>query len=150
MEVTPLLLCDPTAIADNYIQPLGFNVIFELIFTDKVSWMVRIPIPTNCFEPEDCTLTYASTLKYLKQHSRLPVPQVFGYDLKSNPQNPANVTYIFMERLSGRQCPTFDSIELDDPPEDVAAALKIHEQMTDIILELGSLCLVKEELLACL
>ena len=32
---------------------LGFNVVYELVFSDDVVWMARIPLPYNCFQLED-------------------------------------------------------------------------------------------------
>ncbi|KAM5443291.1 hypothetical protein MferCBS31731_001612 [Microsporum ferrugineum] len=117
----------------------GFNVVYELVFSDGVVWMARIPLPYNCFQPEEVTASYAATLKYLKRHSTIPVPTVFAYSLQSNPENKVNASYILMERLPGRPLPVLESPSLDIDLDDLAMAEKIHQQLTDVILELASL-----------
>lgn len=63
--------------------------------------MARIPLPYSCYQLEEVSASYAATLKCLKKHTSIPVPEVFGYQPKSDPGNKTNVTYILMERLSG-------------------------------------------------
>lgn len=69
------------------------------------------------------------------------MPEVFGYQPKSDPGNKTNVTYILMERLSGHILPTLEQndIEEEPGPKDLVLAKKVHEQLTDIILQLTSL-----------
>lgn len=117
----------------------GFNVVYELVFSDEVVWMARIPLPYKCFQPEDVSASYAATLKYLKKHSTLPVPEVFAYCLKSNPENTVNATYILMERLPGRQLPLLERGDFEPDPKALTLAQKVHQQLTDVILQLASL-----------
>lgn len=42
-----------------------------------------------------------------------------------------------MERLSGHQLPTLEQEDFDPDPKDVATAKKVHQQLADIILQLG-------------
>lgn len=116
---------------------LGFNVVYELVFSDDVVWMARIPLPYNCFLPEEVTVSYAATLKYLKKNSSIPVPAVFAYCLQSDPENMVNASYILMEKLPGHPLPTLERLDLDIDPNHVKLAKKVHEQLTDIIFELG-------------
>lgn len=123
----------------------GFNFLQELIFSDGTIWLARISIPENGFLPDECLLSYAAVLKYIKQNSRIPVPQVYHYSLQSDPGNSTGSSYIFMERLPGRELPTLEPDEHDDGEdsweEPSAEALRItkrvHEQLTDIIIDLG-------------
>lgn len=32
---------------------IGFNVLQELVFSDGVTWLARIPLPNNCFQPDE-------------------------------------------------------------------------------------------------
>lgn len=100
--------------------------------------MARIPLPYNCFQAEDVSASYAATLKYVKRHSNIPVPMVFAYCLRSNPSNKVNATYILMEKLPGHQLPTLEQDDFDPDPKDLAIAQKVHQQLTDVILELGT------------
>jgi hypothetical protein len=96
-------------------------------------------IPT-LFQPEDVSASYAATLKYLKKHSTLPAPEVFACASKSNPGNKVNATYVPMERVSGNQLTT--SVEAGTFWKDrknLVLAKKVHQQLADVILQLGVL-----------
>ncbi|KAI9674496.1 MAG: hypothetical protein M1817_001834 [Caeruleum heppii] len=120
----------------------GFNIIIELVFADGVVWLARVPRPEACFQGEECTASYAATLRYLKKHSRIPVPEVYSYGLESDEQNAVGASFLLMQRLPGHPLP---SEEHDDDPmwdpytnEEEAKAEKVHQQLADIILELAS------------
>ena len=123
----------------------GFNLVQELIFSDGTTWLARIPIPDNAFLPDECLLSYVAVLKYVKQNSRIPVPQIYHHALQSDLGNPTGSSYIFMERLPGHELPTLEPDEHDDGDgsweEPSAEALRItrrvHEQLTDIFIDLG-------------
>ncbi|WEW61271.1 hypothetical protein PRK78_006761 [Emydomyces testavorans] len=117
----------------------GFNVVYELIFSDEIVWMARIPLPYNCFQPEEVSASYAATLRYLKKFSTIPVPEVFAYNAQSNPENLVNATYILMERLPGHQLPVLERKSFEPDLKDVALAEKVHRQLTSVILQLASL-----------
>lgn len=116
---------------------LGFNVVYELVFLDNVVWMARIPLPYNCFQAEDVSASYAATLKYLKSHSTIPIPTVFAYCLHSSLENKVNATYILMKQLPGHQLPLLERKDFHPDPEDLAFARKVHQQLTDVVLQLG-------------
>lgn len=115
----------------------------ELVFSDGVTWLARIPLPTNCFQPDECTLSYVAVLKYIKKQSRIPVPEVYHYALESDPENPTGTTYLLMERLPGHELPTLEPGSDDDDGGGgwslghLLCAKKVHEQLTDVIVELG-------------
>ncbi|RMZ84286.1 hypothetical protein DV738_g731, partial [Chaetothyriales sp. CBS 135597] len=122
----------------------GFNVLQELIFSDGITWLARVPLPTNCVEPDKCTLSYVAVLKYIKRRSRFLVPEVYHYALESDPENLTGTTYVLMERLPGHELPNLepgsDDIDDDDSgwsPGHLLCAKKVHEQLTDLIVELG-------------
>jgi hypothetical protein len=118
----------------------------ELVFSDGVTWLARIPLPTNCFQPDECTLSYVAVLKYIKKHSKIPVSEVYHYALESDPENPTRTTYLLMERLPGHELPTLEPGSDDDDEDDDdgsgwspghLCAKKVHEQLTDLMVELG-------------
>ncbi|KAI9824658.1 MAG: hypothetical protein M1826_007297 [Phylliscum demangeonii] len=124
--------------AEHFI-PDGFNLVFEIIFEDQVRWLARTPLLENCHQPEEITLSYAATLKYLKIHTTIPVPRVYGYAVKSEPRNVTGVSYILMEYLPGCPLPEI-KLTLEPPSEnDRAIARKVHQQLTDLMLELATL-----------
>ena len=118
----------------------GENAIFELIFSDDVTWMARIPFSYSCFQPEELTGSYAATLKFLKRHSSIPVPEVYGYQFQSDPSNKVNASYLLIDRLPGHPLPVLEqeSLTAEPDPKELALANKVHEQLTDIILQLAS------------
>ena len=119
----------------------GFNVLQELVFSDGVTWLARIPLPNRCFQPDECTLSYVAVLRYIKKHSKIPVPEVYYHALKSDPKNTTGTAYLLMERLPGHELPTLEP-DNDDGldswnPDHLLSAKKVHEQLTDLIVELG-------------
>src|SRR3569833_2261556 len=117
----------------------GFNIIQELVFEDGTTWLARIPRPDTCFQPEEATLSYASVLRYLKKHSNIPVPTVFHYAASSDGSNKLGISYLLMNKLPGHALPTLDYGEVyrEPWPSELRKAKKVHEQLTDIIIELG-------------
>lgn len=93
-------------------------MVYELIFSDQVTWMARIPLPYTCFQPEEISASYAATLKYLKKNSSIPVPNVFAFAVKSNPENKLNATYILIEKLIGHELPVLEKEWRDPKPQD--------------------------------
>ena len=112
-------------------------MIYELIFLDGVVWIARIPLPYNCYQPEEISVSYTATLKYLKRNSTIPVPEVYAYKVKSAPENEVNATYILMERLNGHPLPTLERTTFKPDPKDVVLAKNVHSQLADIVLQLG-------------
>ena len=117
----------------------GFNVLQELVFSDGVTWLARIPLPNNCFQPDECTLSYVAVLRCIKKQSKIPVPEVYYHALKSDPKNTTGTTYLLMERLPGHALPTLEPDDDDNDwnPDHLLSAKKVHEQLTDLIIELG-------------
>jgi hypothetical protein len=115
----------------------GFNVVYELKFSDGIVWVARIPLPYNCYQPDEMSVSYAATLKYIKRNSTIPVPEVYAYDVQSAPENKANATYVLMERISGHALPTLERTNFEPSEEELLSAKKIHTQLIDIILQLG-------------
>lgn len=108
----------------------GFNIVQELIFSDGVTWLARVPIPFNCFQPDECTLSYGAILRYLRKNSRIPVPEVYDYAIRSDPKNPTNTSYVLMERMTGQALPTLDEDGYYSDPKALSLGKKVHEQLT--------------------
>ncbi|KAH7233705.1 kinase-like domain-containing protein [Fusarium tricinctum] len=80
---------------------LGFhNLVLELSFTDNIYWIARIPY--KGFKDDDRTsmLSEIATMKIVKKHTKLPIPQVFDFEASAN--QAFGYPYILLEYLGGR------------------------------------------------
>ena len=61
----------------------SFNWAILITFEDRVQWILRSPRGGNPIESDETNLlllaSEAATLKYIKIHSTIPVPEVFAY-----------------------------------------------------------------------
>ncbi|TQB70345.1 hypothetical protein MPDQ_000656 [Monascus purpureus] len=62
-----------------------FNVVYELTFSDNVVWMARIPLAHAYFQPET-SASCAATLKNLKKHRSISVPEVLDTNANQTPR----------------------------------------------------------------
>lgn len=101
--------------------------------------MARIPRP-HVVDRDNITHGHASALRILYQYSNVPVPKVFGFGMQVD-QNP--YPYIIMEAPEGRPLGVVEK-KFQEGPLKVfggkeAAVRKICEQLTDILVEVGTL-----------
>lgn len=91
-------------------------MIRQLVFDDDVQWVVRIPMPRRAVD-DNGSFTIQSkteywtqeqaegmesevyTMMYVRDHSDIPVPEVFGLDV--TPNNPVKAPYIFLKCVMG-------------------------------------------------
>lgn len=72
-----------------------------------------------------------ATIRYLKQHTSLPVPEIYDQDL--DPDNEVGAAFVLMERLPGRPLHrSWDGLTLDDKK-------RVLSQIASVIVQLGSL-----------
>lgn len=76
-----------------------------------------------------------STFKFLKLNSKIPVPEVYGYDFQSNRDNAVGVTYMLVQKLPGFKVP---ELSMGNKDLDLQRASRFHSQLADVILELGT------------
>lgn len=71
--------CDPCQIPKSG----SFNWVVNVSFDDGVEWVLRSPRKGDEIVSDDTNLSLlaseAATLKYIKAHSNIPVPEVFAY-----------------------------------------------------------------------
>ena len=104
-----------------------FNILFHLHFEDGTTWLARFPLPKY---PAIRLKSEIATMKYVQQHSNIPVPEVYAYD--SNPDNPVGVPYILMSKLPGSNlAPKWE--DLND-----IGKRKVLGQIADLMMELSS------------
>ncbi|KAK6832204.1 hypothetical protein RU639_002797 [Aspergillus parasiticus] len=80
----------------------SFNWAIFISFEDGVRWIFRSPHPRTFMPMErgiKLLASEAATLRYLKAHSDIPVPEVYGYCASSD--NDIGVPYIFMSEATG-------------------------------------------------
>jgi hypothetical protein len=94
----------------------GSNMVRQVIFEDGVKWVARVPMP-RCIVGNDGVLTIESkeeywteerakgmqshtyTVMYIREHSEIPVPEIFAFDITKN--NSFGTPYILMECVMG-------------------------------------------------
>src|SRR5271170_4815505 len=77
----------------------------ELVIGDGVCWIARIKLP----EGSGFTVSVVemkseiATINFVKSHSTIPVPEVYGYNLHgAGPLNGVGAPYILFQALPGR------------------------------------------------
>ncbi|KAJ5249537.1 hypothetical protein N7524_011853 [Penicillium chrysogenum] len=77
------------------------NIVRVLKFSDETRWAARVHIGRSTSSAVSSTKlgNEVATMQFIKQHSELPVPRVFTYEVDEN--NPVCVAFILMELLSG-------------------------------------------------
>ncbi|PYH34767.1 RNase H domain-containing protein [Aspergillus neoniger CBS 115656] len=90
--------CDPS----QHPASGSFNWAIFILFRDGVQWVFRSPHPRT-FMPLDIGMkllaSKAATLRYLKTHSDIPVPEVYDYCASSD--NDIKVPFILMSQAPG-------------------------------------------------
>ncbi|KAK4554759.1 hypothetical protein LTR86_008261 [Recurvomyces mirabilis] len=84
-----------------------FNLVRRITFADGVSWIARIRLPElkgffgerEALDAGRSMEIEVSTMKYLKEHTTIPLPEVFSYDF--DPKNEVEAPYIFMSYIHG-------------------------------------------------
>lgn len=104
----------------------------EITFSDNVKWLARFRLrktPSPPREVRDYILrSEVATMKYLQQHTSIPVPAVFDWACESDAKNPFGVGYILMEKLEGKP--------LDWQAATSTQKEKVMQQLVDIFLEI--------------
>lgn len=110
----------------------GFNnIVLELSFSDNVYWIARIPYEALNEEDRTSMLSEIATVKIIRKHTTVPVPQVF--DFAASADQPFGYPYVLMEYLGGRTLPN----GLATIPQQHHA--KVAKQLANIFAELQNL-----------
>lgn len=112
----------------------GMNYHIEVQFEDGVSWLARIR-RFNATSPPAGLRNYimrseVATLQFLSR-TNVPSPKVFDFDLDES--NPIGVSYILMEKMSGRTVGT--SLSKASRAEQ---RMKVLDQLADIYIDLSA------------
>ncbi|KAK7403933.1 hypothetical protein QQX98_010303 [Neonectria punicea] len=104
-----------TADASTRPKTGSLNWVIFITFEDGIEWAFRSPRsgPSTILTKESASkmlISEASTLKYLRTHSSVPVPEVYSFSGDYN--NEIGVPYILMSKASGRPLSEYDWVEL--------------------------------------
>ncbi|KAJ4226369.1 hypothetical protein NW759_004956 [Fusarium solani] len=102
------------------------HLVLELAFSDQMYWVARIP---HQFIQRDTMLSEIATMKVLREHTAIPVPQAFCFEVSKD--QPFGYPYILMEALDGRTFP--DGLATAIPAQNRA---KVAKQLATIFSEL--------------
>ena len=108
------------------------NILKELVFEDGVVWVARIPLVRQAPEVIRSEVT---TMRYVKAHSTIPIPEVMGYD--DSMENSLSCQYILMEGIHGRTRCEPSAYNLLRIPDDKITV--VFAQLADILLQLSCL-----------
>ncbi|KAJ5414168.1 hypothetical protein N7509_000795 [Penicillium cosmopolitanum] len=130
-------VCDP----EQHPASGSFNWAVFISFEDGVRWVFRAPHPRD-FMPEEqaekLLASEAATLRYLKAHSDIPVPEVYEYCASSD--NDIGVPFILMNEAPGRPLSNFwKASEAFQPSLETAKKNKILSQLGAITWKLSQL-----------
>ncbi|KAL8796595.1 MAG: hypothetical protein Q9182_007325 [Xanthomendoza sp. 2 TL-2023] len=110
----------------------SFNWAVFLLFADGVEWVLRSPRKGDGVVSDDTNLlllaSEAATLKYIKRHSTIPVPEVFSYQASAD--NDVGIPYILMSKAKGS--PLHHAWQY---PE----SLGTEEQRAKVLFQLGAI-----------
>ena len=94
------------------------HVVFELTFGDATIWVARLPLridPTGVVRHTSIHMrNEIAALKFVKHHSRIPVPEVHGFNLGEN--NKIGVPYVFMSALPGSILRPLPRVDIEHKP----------------------------------
>lgn len=62
----------------------AYNVVLRMTFQNAKAVLIRFPIPAYAFEPEEKTLNEVAVLRFLEQHTSIPVPHVFHHGITND------------------------------------------------------------------
>ncbi|KAI1935728.1 hypothetical protein LOZ12_004424 [Ophidiomyces ophidiicola] len=91
--------CDP----DQAPQGGSLYWVVFVVFDDAVEWVFRSPRPDGVVQADETIskllASEAATLRYIRSHSAIPVPEVYAYSPSKN--NDIGVPYILMSKAAG-------------------------------------------------
>jgi hypothetical protein len=101
----------------------------DLEFADSTIWVARAPLSLDSNSKNVGKLSVLeseiATIAFVKQHSSIPVPEIFGYNLDEN--NDFGAPCIYMEALPGRTLHLLPLI--DDTPK-----THVYRQVAQVML----------------
>ncbi|KAE8149431.1 kinase-like domain-containing protein [Aspergillus avenaceus] len=130
-------VCNP----DQQPNSGSFNWAIFITFEDGIRWVFRSP-HHRTFMPIELGMkllaSEAATLRYLKAHSDVPVPEVYDYCASS--ENDIGIPFIIMSEASGRPLSKFwKSAGSSQPGLDIPSKAKVLTQLGAITWKLSQL-----------
>jgi Phosphotransferase enzyme family len=130
--------------SDRCLQPRQENLVLEVNFGEEEYWVARIQLPASrppapfpgydrkyhSYKSKAELLSEVATMKYVKSHTNIPVPEVYGFCAEEN--NAVGAMYVFMSGATGQLLDLLPKI-----PDQFKHS--VYSQYATIILELSSL-----------
>jgi hypothetical protein len=115
-------------------ETLDLNITFE----DGVEWIFCARRTFSEFTPStasrnSCLKSEYMTMKYLRAHTQVPVPEVYALVLEGEPANEVGLGYLLMQKVAGRVL-SWQEWRLTATPEDNRLVMK---QLAGIYAELA-------------
>ncbi|KAJ5114027.1 hypothetical protein N7456_002561, partial [Penicillium angulare] len=86
-------------VALDYVASGMNNIVRLLEFSNGRRWAARVHIKRNDRDDTAKLASEIATMQLIKEHSQVPVPEVFGFDVHED--NPVGAAFILMELLPG-------------------------------------------------
>lgn len=122
----------------------SFNWCFKVVFTDGTRWAVRFPAAGNVIHTEEKIRREVAIMRFLKERTRVPVPQVIAFGMAADNYDPEMGPFIITEWIEGIPLSTIME-ELPRPEwgpvlrKDISdkTLYVIYRQVAKILLELS-------------
>jgi hypothetical protein len=120
----------------------SYNIVFFIEFDDGVTWVARLPMRRHAMRSlddplsQDTMSSVIATMQFVFQHTSIPVPEVYSYDVTSN--NPLGRPYMLISKLSGTQLWTH-VLEQQDRDKYASAIHSIVEKWGAYSMELAAI-----------
>jgi isoamyl acetate esterase len=108
------------------------HVVFELAFGDGTFWVARFPVKSESgytIGPDEMNSEIA-TIKFVRQHSTIPVPEIFDYGLDES--NEVGAPFIIFNALPGRELRML-------PRVDDNVKVHVYRQVASLMVQLSRL-----------
>ncbi|KAI3316650.1 kinase-like domain-containing protein [Xylariaceae sp. AK1471] len=95
----------------------SLNWVIFVSFDDGIDWVFRSPCTSAVFTDESASkmlVSEAATMKYLRAHCSVPVPEVYSYS--GTKDNDIGVPYILQSKAAGRPLAEYDWADASSQP----------------------------------
>jgi hypothetical protein len=72
------------------------------MFDDGKRWLIKFPVPGKAMLIEEKLRSEAATMRYVREHTRLKIPEVIGWGPESG-SHPTGFGFILTEYLGGER-----------------------------------------------
>ncbi|EEP81030.1 predicted protein [Uncinocarpus reesii 1704] len=113
----------------------GYNACFPIVFITPEGnkadrWMVRVPLIPRLAFPEEKMRSEITTMKYISEKIKIPVPRIYGYSMQGN--NILGLPFLLLEYIEGKSLLTIrlNQLSIDEQEH-------LYPQLSERYLELS-------------